>query len=598
MNDTESEIHAATTSTNTTVKPYTKRPVSFGNPALGVYHGFVYTYNNNSNNSNRSAVSTSRPVLEGAAETHRLVAMVDVPPEQVPEGILNLARPHQPWIDHVRIVIADNNNDDTTNTTTGPSRTYLVLLELSTEEAAQVFVEDLHCKPYTSLDETQVCYVYHVLALEGEDGVSLLSPFFAPSSETIASTTAKDTNTNVANTANTENSNTPRNNPNIRNHPAEDYHCAVCLEQIAADRRSRLTTVCNHSFHLECLLQWQDSPCPVCRYDHSGLNNNEALSECHECGTTLHNFVCLICGVVSCGGGASGGVANQQYSNTPDNSTDCQAVAAASVATAPLVAAAAKANTPEDTSSYSASTAATCDPLGSNPHSHQEQYNHPNLPPPQYSHARKHYDETLHAYALDTETQHVWDFAGQGYVHRLLQNKDDGKLVEVNDPRNTTCEERTLSPGLTQAQEGEMVHRKLETFASQYYTLLKSQLEQQRIYYEGRLEEIKHEHNNRHPPQRPADLLLALRQEKHQLSQRLGSLQSRCRKTRDDVSFLQNMNESLQANKVPLETQISQAQQERLEARKLMAELVPPLQEKVTRLMLQLESDLKPRAEG
>eukprot|EP00525_Craspedostauros_australis_P004953 CAMPEP_0198128672 /NCGR_PEP_ID=MMETSP1442-20131203/49896_1 /TAXON_ID= /ORGANISM="Craspedostauros australis, Strain CCMP3328" /LENGTH=83 /DNA_ID=CAMNT_0043788879 /DNA_START=1 /DNA_END=249 /DNA_ORIENTATION=- len=38
------------------------------------------------------------------------------------------------------------------------------------------------------------------------------------------------------------------------------------------------------------------------------------------------------------------------------------------------------------------------------------------------SHARQHYDNTLHAYALDTETQHVWDFAGQGYVHRLLQN--------------------------------------------------------------------------------------------------------------------------------------------------------------------------------
>ncbi len=47
----------------------------------------------------------------------------------------------------------------------------------------------------------------------------------------------------------------------------------------------------------------------------------------------------------------------------------------------------------------------------------------------------QHYEETLHAYALDTETQHVFDFAGGGYVHRLLQNMEDGKIVEGTDPR-------------------------------------------------------------------------------------------------------------------------------------------------------------------
>ena len=33
--------------------------------------------------------------------------------------------------------------------------------------------------------------------------------------------------------------------------------------------------------------------------------------------------------------------------------------------------------------------------------------------PSHLGHALQHYQETLHAYALDTETQHVWDFAGK-----------------------------------------------------------------------------------------------------------------------------------------------------------------------------------------
>ena len=31
-------------------------------------------------------------------------------------------------------------------------------------------------------------------------------------------------------------------------------------------------------------------------------------------------------------------------------------------------------------------------------------------------------------------TQHVWDYAGNGYVHRLLFNDQDGKMVEHTVP--------------------------------------------------------------------------------------------------------------------------------------------------------------------
>jgi BRCA1-associated protein len=214
------------------------------------------------------------------------------------------------------------------------------------------------------------------------------------------------------------------------------------------------------------------------------------------------------------------------------------------------------------------------------------------------SHARQHYDETLHAYALDTENQHVWDFAGQGYVHRLLQNAKDGKLVESSDP-HTTSQERSLSPGyLSDAQEGEVVHRKLEGFASQYYTLLKSQLEQQRTYYEGRLEEIRREYSGSSNARRKrkttgsADLICALKQERNQLTQRYMSLRTRHGKVLEDVDFLKNMIESLEANKVQMRRQIQDAQRERAEARNMIHQCLPPLEDRVTQLMLQLEERL------
>jgi BRCA1-associated protein len=278
---------------------------------------------------------------------------------------------------------------------------------------------------------------------------------------------------------------------------------------------------------------------------------NDALSQCHVCGTTDHNFVCLICGVVSCGGGGTGGpapppprtAAEDQQLLLPSRSLSAQ---------------------------------------------------------PTVSHARQHYDEHLHAYALDTETQHVWDFAGGGYVHRLLQSKSDGKLVEVNDPSNTTSRERSLAPGLSDAQEGEVVHRKLEGFASQYYTLLKSQLEQQRIYYEGRLEEVRREHSQAgRPRKQTSDLIAALKHERGQLSQRLATLKGRRDKARGDASFLKDMTESLEENRRALRQQLQEAQRNRVDLRLVFESMLPPLQQKVTALMLQLEghdSDSKPPA--
>lgn len=47
-------------------------------------------------------------------------------------------------------------------------------------------------------------------------------------------------------------------------------------------------------------------------------------------------------------------------------------------------------------------------------------------------HAVRHWRETHHCYSLELETQRVWDYVGDNYVHRLIQSKTDGKLVELS----------------------------------------------------------------------------------------------------------------------------------------------------------------------
>lgn len=49
---------------------------------------------------------------------------------------------------------------------------------------------------------------------------------------------------------------------------------------------------------------------------------------------------------------------------------------------------------------------------------------------------RSHFLETQHCYAMQLGNTRVWDYVGDNFVHRLLQNNEDGKLVEVEGNSN------------------------------------------------------------------------------------------------------------------------------------------------------------------
>lgn len=484
---------------------------------------------------------------------------------------------------------------------------YVVLFQLDSEDAVHKFISDLNGKPFTFLQDNVICNAYRVIPpLVGDTGLSLINPFFTSSQNVKTNTNSSDSTNSIqtpssntndeqasafsisspminnqeSNKGNYEEANNTSKNSTLETKRNETHNCAVCLDllhdptthpdesfyslenmqmnlpqsssssSLSSKIKPLLTTVCNHTFHVECLLRWQDSPCPVCRYDHSGLN--ESLSQCHVCGTTENNYVCLICGVVSCGGSI--------MASENDSNAICRAATATATTTNAII-------------------------------------SQPSTP---YSHARDHYNETLHAYALTTQTQHVWDFAGDGYVHRLIHSSSNSdqhdsneptKIVEIHDPQNTTREDRPLNPELSDRQEGEVVHRKLEGYASEYHTLLKEQLDQQRIFYQEKLEEIRNEilKKKTGAVETPADLILALKQERNQLEQRFMTLKTKCQKVRKDVEFLSHMNEGLETNKPALERQIKIVKREKEDAKEMIMKYLPALEEKVKLLMLQLE---------
>lgn len=93
----------------------------------------------------------------------------------------------------------------------------------------------------------------------------------------------------------------------------------------------------------------------------------------------------------------------------------------------------------------------------------------------QGAHAAKHYESTNHTFALQLGTNSVWDYAGDNFVHRLLQSKGDGKLVAQQSPND----------------DGGDSEEKMDSIQLEFIHMLTSQLDHQREYYEERLARLE-----------------------------------------------------------------------------------------------------------
>ncbi|KAK3675890.1 hypothetical protein LTR78_004082 [Recurvomyces mirabilis] len=101
------------------------------------------------------------------------------------------------------------------------------------------------------------------------------------------------------------------------------------------------------------------------------------------------------------------------------------------------------------------------------------------------AHARAHYEETSHCYSMNITSQHVWDYAGDGYVHRLIQSKQD---TSGNKPGDVATQMRHENEAFRAEGADSVPREKMESMATEYTYLLTSQLEGQRRYFEEQVE--------------------------------------------------------------------------------------------------------------
>lgn len=186
-----------------------------------------------------------------------------------------------------------------------------------------------------------------------------------------------------------------------------------------------------------------------------------------------------------------------------------------------------------------------------------------------FKHAVQHFKETAHFFAMDVATQRVWDYAGDNYVHRLVQSEIDGKMVEVGSSSTRDANSKSN-----------------KEYHLEYVQVLISQLESQREYYENKLresEQAEHDVDSvRRLQQQLQDLKIQTAATRSKNDERLEQL----RKQLEEEKLL---SAALQKNLDHLAKTHDELQRERDQS---IAEK-QDLQEQVTDLMFFLESQEK-----
>lgn len=202
-------------------------------------------------------------------------------------------------------------------------------------------------------------------------------------------------------------------------------------------------------------------------------------------------------------------------------------------------------------------------------------------------HAFEHYQETHHCYAMQLGNNRVWDYVGDNFVHRLLQDKD-GKMVEGGQPATKS--------------EGAAVEEKVDSVQLEFTYLLTSQLETQRQYFEERLSRAEQrsmadinelrdklgevlEENSQFKKQ-----FATLNRDKQTLEKRLQHSTNKLAQVQAELTEEKDLRKALQLNQTSWQTRYKKLQDELSELKKTKEAEITDLKEQIRDLMFFLDA--------
>jgi len=207
-------------------------------------------------------------------------------------------------------------------------------------------------------------------------------------------------------------------------------------------------------------------------------------------------------------------------------------------------------------------------------------------------HAHAHFLDTEHCYSMQLGHNRVWDYVGDNFVHRLVQNTEDGKLVEQEARRDGAKHEGGF----------EVNEDKVDSLQLEYTYLLTSQLEDQRRYYEkklGRIEEAAgHElseltHRAKNTEEEKHSLseeLENVKREKIKMEAKFNQLNQKLSKLSTELTEEKQLNKSLRENQDDWQLKLKRTEIELNVTKEVKDKEISDLKEQVRDLMFFLEA--------
>ncbi|CAD5117794.1 DgyrCDS6546 [Dimorphilus gyrociliatus] len=203
-------------------------------------------------------------------------------------------------------------------------------------------------------------------------------------------------------------------------------------------------------------------------------------------------------------------------------------------------------------------------------------------------HAYEHYKLTHHTYSMQLGANRVWDYAGDSYVHRLVQSSGDGKIVQVMNESETSADDKN------------------DALQLEYTYILTSQLETQRLYFQEKLDQIESESKKHQDDLKEAfnnqerklhevlNRMDRLEKEKKSLEQKNASLSTQVNRSKKDLEEEKQYNLCLRKNQDEWSKKCAKLE----ETIKRKDTEIQSLEEQVRDVMFSLDAQMKLKEEA